>query len=70
MRRFVLLMISVLLISNTAYAAKEPESALAISAESGVIMEMSSGKVLYEKNGNVELPPSQCDESYDAFIDF
>lgn len=58
MRRFVLIMIGVLMISNTAYAAKEPESALTISAESGVIMEMSSGKILFEKNGEKELPPA------------
>lgn len=54
MRKILIILLSVLLISRTAYAENELE----ISAESGIIMEVSSGTVLYEKEADKELPPA------------
>lgn len=59
MRRiFLSIIVSILMISNTVYAEKDTDSSLSISAESGIIMEVSSGKILYEKNREKELPPA------------
>lgn len=64
MRRFLIVLLSVLMISNTVYAeepadfVEEAESTLSISAESGIIMEASTGKILYEKEADKELPPA------------
>lgn len=37
---------------------ENPDESLAISAESAVIMEASSGKILYEKDADVQKPPA------------
>lgn len=54
MRKTLIILLSAFMISTTVYAENEPE----ISAESGIIMEASSGKVLYEKEADKKLPPA------------
>lgn len=64
MRRFLIVLLSVLMISNTVFAeepansVEQTEPALSISAESGIIMEANTGKILYEKEADKELPPA------------
>lgn len=54
MRRIAILLCILILAGQSVHA----EEVIEISAESGVIMEASSGKVLYEKNPDLELPPA------------
>lgn len=55
MRKIVIFMLCLLLMVQPVYAE---EGTLEISAETGIIMEASTGTVLYEKEADKELPPA------------
>lgn len=64
MKRFVSLwMVTILLLSiwrPSAFAAEEKKSPseLAGNVKSAILIERDTGKILYEKNANQELPPA------------
>lgn len=60
MRKVLVLLISVFLCAQTVYATPNASKsdALNLSAESALIMEASTGKVLYEKDADVKKPPA------------
>lgn len=61
MRRILIFVLTLLLVSGRVYAEdveETTEDGLQISAETGIIMEASTGTVLYEKEADKELPPA------------
>lgn len=56
MKKIVSVLVSCLLIGQCVYAA--PKSEMEIQAKSGVVMEASTGKIIYEKNADEKLPPA------------
>ncbi|MEH7083772.1 D-alanyl-D-alanine carboxypeptidase family protein [Neobacillus drentensis] len=63
MKRFVSLIVTIFLLtslwSTSAFAAEEKKNAdIVNNVKSAILIERDTGKVLYEKNGNEELPPA------------
>lgn len=58
MKRVLALIISVMLCVSNVCAAPVEEPALEISAPSAILMEVSTGQVIYDKNANEKLPPA------------
>lgn len=56
MKGIVSVLITCLLFGQCVYAA--PEKEMEIEAQSGIVMEASTGKVIYEKNADEKLPPA------------
>lgn len=59
MRRFISLLLSIILVicyTNVVYSADPPP--LSVNAKSAVIMEASTGKILFEQNADEALPPA------------
>ena len=57
MKLIVSVIISCLLLGECVYAAPQKEEAK-IEAVSGIVMEASTGKMIYEKNADEKLPPA------------
>ena len=47
-----------------------PSPAVTISAPSAVLMEASTGQVIYEKNGDAETQSCQCHQGHDPSFQF
>ncbi len=63
MKQFVSLIVTIFLLtsvwSTSAFAAEEKKNAdIVNNVKSAILIERDTGKVLYEKNGNEELPPA------------
>ncbi len=63
MKRFVSLIVTIFLLtslfSTSAFAAEEKKNAdIVNNVKSAILIERDTGKVIYEKNGNEELPPA------------
>ena len=56
MKGIVSVLVSCLLLGQCAYAA--PKNEMEIEAKSGIVVEVSSGKMIYEKNADEKLPPA------------
>ena len=56
MKGIVSVLISCVLLGQCVYAA--PKSEMEIEAKSGVVVEASTGKMIYEKNADEKLPPA------------
>lgn len=61
MKKIISVLLCVLMViplSLTAFAEEENTSALSLTAKSAILMEISSGKVLFSKNPDEKLPPA------------
>ena len=73
MKRFLSLFLCLTLIlgilpSQTAYAAAEWPSDISISADGGILMDINSGAVLYEKNSHEPYYPASITKILTALI--
>lgn len=56
MKGIISVLVSCLLLGQCVYAA--PKNEMEIEAKSGIVVEASSGKMIYEKNADEKLPPA------------
>lgn len=56
MKGIISVLVSSLLLGQCAFAA--PKNEIEIEAKSGIVMEESTGKIIYEKNADEKLPPA------------
>lgn len=58
MKTIPALMMSIMLCVSSVYAAPEKESVLEIQTPSAILMEASTGQIIYDKNADEKLPPA------------
>ncbi len=56
MKGIISVLVSSLLFGQCVFAS--PKNAIEIEAKSGIVMEESTGKIIYEKNADEKLPPA------------
>ncbi len=58
MKGIISVLMSFLLFGQCVFAAPAPKNTIEIEAKSGILMEESTGKIIYEKNPDEKLPPA------------
>lgn len=58
MKRIISVLVSFLLFGQCVFAAPTTKNVIEIEAKSGIVMEESTGKIIYEKNADEKLPPA------------